>query len=51
MITTKPSPEFLKDMVIEAGITSEHISKIDGPQGQKALIQSYALHPDYRECK
>ena len=44
-------PEFIKSMFVEAGVTSKHLSKVDGPQGQKVLVDSLNIHPDYRRRK
>ena len=38
----------IKDNFVEAGITSEHLSKTDGPQGQTVPVQSFTMHPDFR---
>ena len=40
--------EIIKDYFVEAGITSGHLSKTDGLQGQTVPIQSFTLHPDFR---
>ena len=43
--------EIIKDYFVEAGITSNHISKIDGSQGQMVPVQGFTMHPAFRPCK
>ena len=44
-------PEFMKTVFVEAGVTSNHLTKTDGPQGQKVPVESFFIHPDFRICK